>query len=304
MDCDIEIEMPMPELKEIFGAVKIYANDGERTTIEAKGHGLQRSMIFTILRAYAEFSHIKKVGDKAEERTTLFAVEEPEIYLHPQLPRTFMSVFRKIASGTDQIIYTTHSNLFVDITYFDEICIIRREKDEDVYISYPAQLTMGKMIEDIKVRKRIEVSEESMRELYSNVFNQIINEGFFGDKVIIVEGPSEQYSLPIYANMMSYDLDRNNVSIIHGDGKGQMDRLLRIFNGFKIPTFLLFDGDKDSENSNSKRETLELLNLLDSPISDIKNLQTTIESNYAVLENKLEDTLRKEIDDYDNLKIQ
>jgi len=77
MDCDIEIEMSMPQLREVLGAAKIYADDGVRTTIETKGHGMQRSMIFTILRAYAEFSHVQKAGEKAQERTTIFAIETP-----------------------------------------------------------------------------------------------------------------------------------------------------------------------------------------------------------------------------------
>jgi predicted ATP-dependent endonuclease of OLD family len=149
MDCDIEIEMAMPQLREVFGAAKIYADDGVRTTIETKGHGLQRSMIFTILRAYAELAHVKKAGEKAKERTTIFAIEEPELYLHPQSQRTLMSVFREIASGRDQVIYSTQSSLFVDISHFDQICIMRREKKEESYESYPTQLLMSTMIEDL-----------------------------------------------------------------------------------------------------------------------------------------------------------
>ena len=60
LECDLEIQMPMPELREVFGDAKIYANDGIRTTIESKGQGLQRATIFTILRAYSEISNIKK----------------------------------------------------------------------------------------------------------------------------------------------------------------------------------------------------------------------------------------------------
>ncbi len=82
------------------------------------------------------------------------------------------------------------------------------------------------MIEDLNARKRIDATEEGIREQYFNAFNPTINEGFFADKVIIVEGPSEQYSLPIYANAFGYDLNRHNISVVHSHGKGQMDRLL------------------------------------------------------------------------------
>jgi predicted ATP-dependent endonuclease of OLD family len=301
MDCDIEIEMAMPQLREVFGGAKIYADDGIRTTIETKGHGLQRSMIFTILRAYAELSHVKKAGEKAEERTTIFAIEEPELYLHPQSQRTLMSAFREIASRRDQVIYSTHSSLFVDISYFDHICIMRREKRGASYESYPTRLSISMMIEDLKARKGVDATEEGMREQYSHAFNPLINEGFFADKVVIVEGPSEQYALPIYADALRYNLDRNNISIVHSDGKGQMDRLLRIFAGFKIPAYLWFDGDKNSDKKDVRNKTLELLELLGDPVEKIEDVKTKVSGKYAILEHNLEETLKDELVDYENL---
>jgi len=304
MDCDIEVEMAMPQLKEVFGGAKIYADDGLRTTIEMKGHGLQRSMIFTILRAYAELSHSQKAGDKAAERSTIFAIEEPELYLHPQSQRTLMSVFRAIASGRDQVVYATQSSLFVDINYFDQICIMRRNKKDDVYKSTPTQLSISKFIEDLKARKGVEATEDSIRERYAHAFNPMINEGFFGDIVIIVEGPSEQYALPIYADALRYNFDKNNISVVHCHGKGQMDRLLRVFNGFEIPTYLWFDGDKDSDDQAMKDKTLELLELLGNKIEKIEDVQTQVKDDYAVLEFNFEVTLKGEIEDYESLAQQ
>ena len=301
MDCDIEIEMAMPQLRDVFGGAKIYADDGVRTTIETKGHGMQRSMIFTILRAYAELSHVRKAAEKAEERTTIFAIEEPELYLHPQSQRTLMSVFREIASGRDQIIYSTQSSLFVDISHFDQICIMRREKKEESYKSYPTQLSMSTMIEDLKVRKGVDATEEGIREQYSHAFNPMVNEGFFADKVVIVEGPSEQYALPIYADALGYNLDRKNISVVHSDGKGQMDRLFRVFNGFEIPTYLWFDGDKDHKDKDVRDKTLELLELLDDSVEKIEDIETKVSDKYAILEYNLEETLKDELEDYKKL---
>ena len=105
MDCDIEIEMTMPQLREVFGAAKIYADDGVRTTIETKGHGMQRSMIFTILRAYAELTHVQKAGEKAEERTTIFAIE---------LPKTIIKIVEKLKdlSYTEGIFQKARKELY------------------------------------------------------------------------------------------------------------------------------------------------------------------------------------------------
>ncbi|GAB6888901.1 ATP-dependent endonuclease [Desulfothermus okinawensis JCM 13304] len=301
IDCDIEIEMALPKIKEVFGGASLYANDGVRTKIEAKGHGLQRSMIFTILRAYAELSHIIKAGEEAEQRSTIFAIEEPELYLHPQLQRTLMGVFRDISEGRDQIIYSTQSNLFISISNFDEICLMRREKKERVLQSAPFQLSIEDLIKDLKIRKGIEATERGIREQYSHVFDENINEGFFADKVVIVEGDSEKYSLPIYSKAVGYDLDRNNISIVHADGKGQMDRLLRIFNGFMIPTFLWFDGDKNNKDKEVREKTLELLKLLDYQLDSIDQLKTIVADNFAVLEEDYEKMMEQEIEKYNDL---
>jgi putative ATP-dependent endonuclease of the OLD family len=300
MECDIEIEIALPELKEVFGGAKIFANDGVRTAIETKGHGLQRTMILTILRAYSELPEIQKSVTN-EGQTTIFAIEEPELYLHPQSQRTLMSVFSKIASKKEQIIYSTHSSLFVDICSFDQICILRREKTGDEYKSHSTQLTIEDMLNDLLARKGIKGTEYNIREQYSHVFNTIVNEGFFADKVIIVEGPSEYYSLPIYSDTLGYNLDKNNISVVHSGGKGQMDRLFRVFNGFFIPTYLLFDGDKNSTDSDTKAKSLELLKLLDVKINKAEEIKTTIEDNYAILDNNFDDILRKEILDYDDI---
>jgi putative ATP-dependent endonuclease of the OLD family len=301
MDCDIEIEMTLPRLREVFGETKIYANDGTRTTIERKGHGLQRSMIFTILRAYAELVNTKKAGEFASQRSTIFAIEEPEIYLHPQFQRTFMNVFDAIGEGRDQVFYTTHSSLFVDLSKFDNICIMRKVHNENVHSSSPTQLSIDTLLDDLMARKGAEGTEEGIREHYAHAFNPMINEGFFADKVVIVEGPSEEYCLPIYSDLLNYNLDRNNVAVVHCNGKGQIDRLLRIFNGFKIPTYVWFDGDKNNEDVEIKRKTIELLGLMGYEIPDITGLTTMVTDFFAVLECDLETTLRTEVPDYDQI---
>lgn len=299
MDCDVEINIPLPEVREIFSDAKIFVDDGIRTSIESKGHGMQRSMILTILRAYAELINKIAIEGGVEYRSTIFAIEEPELFLHPQAQRTLYTVLRLISKGIDQIVYSTQSSVFVDIGYFDDVCVMRREKVEGEFQSLPTQLFMSTMLTDLKARKGVDGTEEGIRELYYNAFNPMINEGFFADKVVIVEGPSELYSLPIYGNTYGYDFDKNNVSVVHSDGKGQMDRLFRVFNGFKIPSYLIFDGDKNHEDKPIKDKTIELLQLLEDPIENIEDLETRVKDEYAVFDTKYEDQLKLEIDEYE-----
>ena len=79
VECDVELEISLPQIQDLFKNIKIIVDDGVRTPIETKGHGLQRSMILTILRVYAE--HLKRIKgvEKVTEKSTIFAIEEPEL---------------------------------------------------------------------------------------------------------------------------------------------------------------------------------------------------------------------------------
>ena len=159
------------------------------------------------------------------------------MYLHPLAQRVMMEVLREISEIPDhQVIYTTHSSTFVDISHFNEICLMRRELKGGQWKSKVTQLSMDDMIRDLKVRHlHTNPTPESMREWYSHVCGSARSEGFFARKVVIVEGTTDEYALPIYSKALGYDTDREGVSMINSGGKGQIDRLYRLFNGFRIP---------------------------------------------------------------------
>ena len=301
MDCDVELEVGVPDLKIVFGETKIVADDGVRTSVDKKGHGLQRSMIVTILRHYAELVRSQVEVEHGPGRSTLIAMEEPELYLHPQAQRTLMGVLQDIGGTSDQVFYTTHSSMMVDVSLFDQIGIVRAERTGDGRCSVLSQLTVEDLRTDLRIRKGVEATEEGMRALYMHAFGPNVNDGFFAEKVVIAEGPSESYTLPIYARALGFDLDRQNVAVVHADGKGQMDRLIRLFNGFGIPTFAWFDGDKSNGDPEVRRKTLELLDMMGEPIGDIADLSTSVRPHYAVLEETLEATVSGQIDNYEHL---
>ncbi len=302
--CDLEIEFATPTLEVLLTAPRLYVDDGFRTSVENKGHGLQRAVIFTILRRYAELMTSSPAGKK---RNLILAVEEPEIYMHPQAQRTIRRVFRKISVAGDQVLFSTHSALLVDVAYFDEI--IRLEKcqgdiaGKKVTTSSAWQLPMRKMIVDIEERRpnlKGMVTDNSIRELYSNVYNPRRNEGFFASKIILVEGPTEEYSLPIYADAIpNCSLDPLGISVVESGGKGSMDRLFRIFNELHIPCYMLFDFDKNSGEANRIAESNELLRLAGEEVTDSATF--FVGDHVAFFVNEWEQDLKGEIPDHDAL---
>lgn len=266
MTADLEIEFQTPTLQLLLTTPRLFANDGFRNVVENKGHGLQRAIIFSILRCYSELIAGQGTDRK---RGTIFAIEEPELYMHPQAQRTIRHVFRKIVDNNsmDQIFFATHSSLLLDVAYFDEIIRVEAiqggDGDGKTVTSKTLQLPIQKLIDDLKTRQPSTApSNESIRELYANAYHPMRSEGFFAKRIILVEGATEQYALPIYAEaLLKHPLDHLGISVVDCGGKGPMDRLYRIFNELGIPCYLLFDYDKNSEDTNSLSKSRELLEM-------------------------------------------
>ena len=302
--CDLEIEFETPTLEILLSAPKLYVDDGFRNAVENKGHGLQRAVIFTILRRYAEYMTSASDGKK---RKLILAVEEPELYMHPQAQRTIRRVFRKISQSNDQVLFSTHSSLLVDVAYFDEI--IRMETACEQVNGKKAtqctawQLPMARMIEDLEARipsLKGKATAESMRDLYSHAYNPRRNEGFFASKIILVEGLTEEYSLAIYADALpDCAFDPQGISVVECGGKGAMDRLYRIFNELHIPCFVLFDYDSGNSDQNIIDKSKELLALAGKTQDAPKSL--FVDDTIACFPKSWESDLRSEIPNIDAL---
>ncbi|MEX5217144.1 MAG: ATP-dependent endonuclease, partial [Nitrospira sp.] len=302
--CDLEIQFETPTLEVLLSGPKLYVDDGFKNAIENKGHGLQRAVIFSILRRYAQ--HMTAASD-GKKRNLILAVEEPELYMHPQAQRTVRRVFRQIAEAGDQVLFSTHSSLLVDVAYFDEI--IRLESNvapmngSMARASKAWQLSMSSMIEDLETRfphLNGKTTPASMRDLYSHAYNPRRNEGFFASKIILVEGPTEEYSLPIYAEVLPHcAFDPQGVSVVECGGKGSMDRLFRIFNELHIPCFILFDYDSGNSDAEIIRKSKELLALAGETHHEPSSL--LVSDGVACFPNKWEADLKSEIVDAETL---
>ena len=304
MPADLELEFQAPTLEILLTTPRIFVSDGFRGAVEGKGHGLQRAVIFAILRAYAQL--VTQKPDKGH-RTLILGVEEPELYMHPTAQRTIRKVLRSIADGNDQVLFSTHSPLLVDVAYFDEIVRCENPSPKAADSRHGRgkrfQLLMSDMIVDFESRNpklQGKASAASIRELYSNAYSASRNEGFFARIVILVEGPTELYSLPIYAMALGHDLDMKSISVIECGSKSQIDRLYRIFNELGIGCYILFDFDRDNSDPKRVTESRALLKLLDA--ADVeKPQQMEITPTFAYFVKEWEADLADEIPNYTTL---
>jgi len=253
----VGIEIITPELIDLFKDTRIILDDALPTSIDSKGHGLQRALIFAYIRAYAKIISTIETEEEILTRNFILAIEEPELYLHPNGQRKMMNVLRNI-SVKDQILACTHSNFFVDMYDYQNIIIVNRDNSGPTNIFQVTEEIFK--TEDKESRKRL---KKTFR--YLSLFDLSRSEMFFSKKVILVEGDTEKFILPFWASRLAqkdkkYDFSSNNICVIECGGKTNIHIFMRVLNKFKIPYVVIHDIDpidfpEDKENKTDKEKT-------------------------------------------------
>lgn len=199
----IKIEMPKADVKLV--------EDRYATAVHRTGHGLQRAFILTMLQHLAMAQSVNEgmptessestppPKPKPEVKVTLpnlvLAIEEPELYQHPNRQRNLAKIFLQLASGATpgvaektQVIYATHSPLFVGLDRFNQIRLLRKFDGGEG----KARITkvIGTSLD--KVAGKVWEADGSKGEKYTgatlvsrlhSIITPLINEGFFADAV-------------------------------------------------------------------------------------------------------------------------
>ncbi|MCK4444734.1 MAG: ATP-dependent endonuclease, partial [Thermoplasmata archaeon] len=243
-DTQVEIQFSPPSVRDFFHfGTTVYVDDGIRTVVDVKGHGLQRAMIFAIFRAYADFLR-KRLGTEegVDEPSFIFAIEEPELFLHPHSQRKLYEVLKQV-SRKDQVMYCTHSPHIVDILDYPSVCIVCKP---DVAEGTQTFQYLGELFEPGE-------KEELVTALKCGAAQ---SELFFAKKVILVEGPTEAVVFPMFADKLEADLDGMGVSIIDVGGKTNIPRFMKVLNAFRIRYLAMYDVDPGKENSEEQNRAI------------------------------------------------
>ena len=101
------VEFDLPDEDVVAQKMKLFLDDGHRSEVEQKGHGLQRATLLALLRLLA------RQGERYRERPApMFLVGELETFLHPYAQRQLAYALNLLADRY-QIITTTHSPFII-----------------------------------------------------------------------------------------------------------------------------------------------------------------------------------------------
>lgn len=240
-DVIVNIEVTPPEMEKIFElGTHIHLDDGVRTTADRKGHGLQRATMFALLRAWStalqadrEASTTGTVTARRRSRSAVFAMEEPELFLHPHAQRRLSASLREISNTPEhQVFLCTHSTHFVDLSHYKEVAIISKENFSDG--SQVRQCTKDLFEGDDHRSKKD-------RFHMAHWVNPDRGELFFARRVVFVEGETEKVILPFLAEKLN--LSNHDVSIIDCGSKYNLRLYATIADAFTIPYLVIHDED-------------------------------------------------------------
>ena len=305
-------------------------DDGFVGPVDRKGHGLQRAFILTLLQHLAKATSANNAreaatpsiapapseegGSQPQEPASAYtipglilAIEEPELYQHPTKQRHFAKVLSQLSVGelpgvarNTQVLFATHSSLFVSMDRFDEVRLARRHKPPDAEhnecrVTYSTLSKVARTLEKAYGKAEGTFSAEGLKARL-HIINSEIAEGLFADAVVLVEGVSDRAAVLAAAALAGLDLEALGIAVLPVDGKTKMDRSAAIFTGLEIPTFLVWDCDKKEDGAIEGLEQNRALQALMGVASDeIVDASTTISKNYASFEDTLEVLIKTEI---------
>lgn len=285
-ELDLSFGEVVPPKLALPPAIASLVEDSFRCPISYSGHGLQRALIFALLHQLsitdqsvpAQAEDEPEAAPLTEEATRIpdliLAIEEPELYLHPSRCRYLSSVMlhlsRKPEQPTEprtQIIYGTHSPYFVDLQRFDQVRLARKIPVDG---TSTLQTKITSFTRDRAAQRLAGISQKnpgtftdtSFVAHASPVMTTIVNEGFFADLVVVVEGTSEVGALWALQEIQTRNWNASGISIVPVSGKNNIDRPVVVFQGLDIPTYFIFDGDSRHKEGREREKTIQTNHLL------------------------------------------
>lgn len=302
-----EIFIPLPQAD-----VKII-EDGYSSAVSRTGHGLQRAFILTILQHLAlaqsatiadqDSGEVKQTKQELSLPDLVLAVEEPELYQHPNRQRHLAKILSQLASGKipgvarrTQVVYSTHSPLFVGIDRIDQIRLLRKKthtpgKPKVTEVISTSLDMIAETLWEAEGCPPHYFTGETLLPRLQTTMTPWMNEGFFAEVVVLVEGEDDRAAILGVSTAMGYDFESYGISVIPCGGKNNLDRPTAIFRHLGIPVYLIWDSDNGEKNVKPD-ENHRLLRLMGQPVED---WPCQVHSQFACFKHNLESTLQDEI---------
>lgn len=259
------------------------ALDNARVNLSSYGQGLQRNLIYTLIRLAPKFADSTPPTRKEfNPEFTLILFEEPEAFLHPSQQERMNASLRILSKNTGtQVLVSTHSPHFVskNIDYLS--CLVRLDKsaartstfqispeainsllsaaqslrkvfsnllsDPETDHTIKIKITRNNLADNIS-NPELAAQEEAIR--YFLWLNPDRASLFFARHVIICEGQSDKALLDCLIDEYWPEIKERHVHIVDALGKYCIHRYMILLSAFGISHSVIMDRDNDQDIHN------------------------------------------------------
>lgn len=219
-DVVFSLDEPQFALRGMLAAATIESTEGTQVPVAERGTGFQSALVLGMLKYVA-------AQEESDSSNVLFAIEEPEAFLHPQTQRAMTQVLKRIA-GNAQVVVTTHSPVVVDTFRLTQIARLPlKPEGMDFEWNPPA-------LDDV---------QEGRLTRYCTAAN---SELIFANAAVLVEGEGDYLVVEHLFDRICSGVGGHyarGVTVIDAGGIGRIKRLVELAEHFNVRAHVLVDRD-------------------------------------------------------------
>lgn len=156
--------------------------DVDKFVVQANGSGIREAL--------------RLIFDYEFEHPQILLIEEPETHLHPALETNMMRYLKRVSDNC-QVFLTTHSTNFLDTAEMKNVYLVSKDSTS----THLQQLSLE------------DAEDQLPKELGLRLSSL-----FMFDRLVFVEGPSDEAVIREWASIMGVNLSQPNVGFVHMGG--------------------------------------------------------------------------------------
>lgn len=224
------LHAPAPQLKEIFKGGKLVFSEesgGKEVWREVQyyGHGVLRAAQMAMVRMLAKNDSVDEAGK------VFLLIDEPELYMHPQMIESLRMALRKLSRGGYQVVFSTHSPILIG----------RDEVPDAVMVNKPDRAT--------QVRKTLRACCDEVAGCATQVESLTLDlnnssQFLFCDKVVFCEGATERELFPDLIDILvGESLLKSGAALVALNGCAGLPKSRRVLEAMGISQKAIVDLD-------------------------------------------------------------
>lgn len=221
-------------------SLRIYAKEEDSVrSFEEFGTGEKQVLLMAFIKAYMETFTAENF---------VLIIEEPEAHLHPLAQKWLKEYLSEMCSLGIQIVISTHSADFIDTEYLEGLVRVYKENGKTMVNQLNVNQLCSFCIDSGSPKAK--ATSQNIINFYSTKLFPDQLKGMLAETILLVEGETEYFSLPVYLKKCDFSLPEHGIEIINCRGKSSIPLFWRLFKAYGYRCYMVFDADESKAKNN------------------------------------------------------